>query len=543
MKRLIALLILMIAFSTGCSKVGTGTKTGNISKPVLQIQDSRLGDISFKAEESKSVSVEYPADGSEVSLSVADGAGVEWTLTIPGDALPTEKKITITPMTDIKSKTFPGTPTSGILMEPDGLQFITAATISVKKPGGKLKGLILSGDHQGSGLKFSPVSDEEGILTASIMHFSSIVFDPTDDPGIRELQKYAEEQYREAEKAAKEMLEEQIEVPAPPSIPLECLDESKYSIAREYADEVVNPESEVLGPLLSAGRAVCIMGGDTKGAEFELAGKLLQRNMKKVQTLIKTYQPQPEKLLAVYTAAIRVSREASTLQVGDIQDLAAIGRWAAQVRDQCMDKLYTGHNYKMVSAIFECDKVAGIWGMDAPDTIEKVAQAFTFKVSFEGKVTMDDEDGTTTWRTKGEALIKHISTDLGTWFLQGEGTGMHTDYNSTDPVMVETLVTKDFPIIAGLYDINICEEKANIIVDRLGAEKLTYRSDDGQEGTFPSFFNWIEFYLEDNYDKKSSIIKVPIEFESGQGEFEETLEGSYENSELSYTIKMVHSPQ
>jgi hypothetical protein len=198
----------------------------------------------------------------------------------------------------------------------------------------------------------------------------------------------------------------------------------------------------------------------------------------------------------------------------------------------------TKHNYKLMAAALITNDM-----LQAADVnlLDKLRDAFTFKVSFDGKLVESDEGGTTTWSTKGEALVRLESVER--FKLSGEGVGMHTDYHTNDEVMIPFLLTKDFPFDVQVYLAPCGKEKAAVLIDKLGAESLTCKDEDGQEYTVHSVFNGIWVILKDNYNKKENMFAVTMDFESGNAAFEGTMEGSYETAEVTYTIRLEHSPQ
>lgn len=213
--------------------------------------------------------------------------------------------------------------------------------------------------------------------------------------------------------------------------------------------------------------------------------------------------------------------------------------WGKYTMEYLIRQIRTQHNYKLVQAAYVCNDLLKSAGEDMTN---EILDALTFKVSFDGKLIDSDKDGTTTWSTKGEALVR--MENVGVMQLIGEGAGLHIDYHTTDVVVVPFLLTKDFTFEA-IVNFDPCDEKhAIVFIDKFGAERLTYKDDDGQVyNNEYSVFNLMWAYLEDNYVKKENMFAVIIDFESGNAVFDETMEGSEDTGKVSYTIKLEHSPQ
>ena len=105
------------------------------------------------------------------------------------------------------------------------------------------------------------------------------------------------------------------------------------------------------------------------------------------------------------------------------------------------------------------------------------------------------------------------------------------------------MLTKDFPVDVQVYLAPCGKEQAVVLIDKLGAESLTYKDEDGQEYTAYSPFFGVWRILKDNYNKKENMFAVVMDFKSGDAVFEETMEGSFETAEVTCTIRLEHSPQ
>lgn len=135
---------------------------------------------------------------------IRDDSGFEWTLSIPGNSLIREEEISITPLNNIEVDTMPGSQLYGIMLEPDGLDFLKCATISIKKLGESIKGSVLTAKHDGSELVFCPVEAYDGGIKVPIEHFSTLIYVPQRDQSIERLKEKAKEEYDAAVEDAPE---------------------------------------------------------------------------------------------------------------------------------------------------------------------------------------------------------------------------------------------------------------------------------------------------------------------------------------------------
>lgn len=470
MRRYVALLLAVLIVAIGCLSVGC-SKTTNV-----EIPDASLGDISFKADNSAKKWVNYPADGTEITLSVTDGLGMVWTLTIPGEALMYSEGISMTPLSDFESSSYPGTITGGVMLLPSGLEFLVPAQLSVSHPEKPVEGLILGGNNQGAGLEFMEVELSDNGVSASVYHFSSALFNPLDDPKINELKKLADQRVRDAIKATREMLKQPLEIPTPPSIPLECIGDNEIKIASEYTEALGNPESLLIRQLLGAGRAYNLLHGNDDLGSLDWAVKLSERIMKKVNKLIKTYQPQPEKYLAVMYANSRYSRESAILGIHEdwLPRFSELVPWAEATRDHCVEQVRDKHNFKYFRSILELEKAIALFseisgGRSYDEILETIKEIMTFEIYYELIYNDDDE---TIIRLKGDGKVKYV--EQGHYYF-GNATAEYTSYVVTfaEPEDKREIEPKAFPVNVVITFTDFCDKdpKVNIILEMIGSKE------------------------------------------------------------------------
>jgi hypothetical protein len=120
------------------------------------------------------------------TITATSGSGVRYTLLIPAGALESKVKITLTPITDVKSLPVSGGFAAGADFQPAGLHFALPARLSVSPvgaapSGAQLIALTFEGDADSLGL--TPVFDSSGTEIVFLTHFSgaSFVFGTTAD--------------------------------------------------------------------------------------------------------------------------------------------------------------------------------------------------------------------------------------------------------------------------------------------------------------------------------------------------------------------------
>lgn len=505
MKRIIAFLVMFSLIFTGCSGITNsdknsedggnhaGIKAGktvesNYNDMDVEIVDTppepmrfpgrSLGNVAFTVDKGRTASLQCPADGKEKSISVKDDSGVEWTLSIPGNGLIKEEEISITPLNNIEVDTLPGSKLHGLMLKPDGLDFLKCLTISIKKSGESIKGMVLTAKHDGSELVLCPVDAYDGGVKAPLEHFSTLFFLPNSDPAIAELKEKAKAQYDEAVEAAEELLKKSITVPAPPSISFECMNDQKIARAKEYAELVPKEEEEVLGRLLSADRSISLLSGED--SDFSLAIRILNRMKAKVSKIIRQYEPDPEKLLAVFHAAVRVWRQYDFL-TGDGPQISTFLGWAENARKYYMDRLIKDHEYKAFGAALELDRMCDVLG--GSGNLQQIISALTFKLTVETVLDVPGYNIT----VKGEGTLKAVSESDTiysmydkTLFVQGTGT-LGYIYNGQDKDL--TIKPEEFPVKIQVRNWNPCESNTiDILIESLGSddEEHAYDLADGK---------------------------------------------------------------
>ena len=133
-----------------------------------------LGNIKYTPDLARAGSLYFPADGTTATLSVTNAGGWVWTLTFPADALITPREITMTPFASVDSGDALLPITTGVQLEPDGIQFSDGVTLTVTPSValGSHASLMMAGDN-GSAIYFVQTTNQMNNYSTVLFHFTS----------------------------------------------------------------------------------------------------------------------------------------------------------------------------------------------------------------------------------------------------------------------------------------------------------------------------------------------------------------------------------
>jgi len=372
-----------------------------------------------------------------------------------------------------------------------------------------------------------------------------------------------DKEYTEAMNAARKLFKEPIATPpSPPDINLKCTEEGAMErLGDVYYKAVVQPEEPVCERLLSAAKQLRLASeaAEEKAKDaIDIAGLLFKRNFKKVDTLIRAYKPDPNKLVAVGYASLRIYKEAALLGVQATPPLDVFGDWAAKAADQYLRELYTNHDYKAISAFIELTKQAKLLGISESsyDFFEKMQRALAFKVDFDVSCYMSAGEQKMT--LKGSVKLTADSTLLA---ITGEGSGDYVSYTHA-PTKAKTtldLANNGYSVFMRLLEFKPCEGSVKLYVDKIGSDtEKWYNPASGKRFTAPSedvdlFVKMVTDKLFQEYNYKGGgggfNFTIPIQnlqVQMCNSNFTQTgtidtPDGSVEAS-ITYNITITHTP-
>lgn len=458
-----------------------------------------LGSFTYTLNPSLSTSGDFAADGTDLMLQLTDGVGLTWTMKVPANALDLPRTIKMTAISNLQSKDIPSMLKAGVLLEPDGLQFLMPAEITVSGTGVDNSTILLTAREDGSDVELVLPGSSNNSL---ILHFSPVVIITSSeliDPEVDALRKKVNDQqtafFAEVDKI---LANKDLVVPEPPSTPMGCKAGSQDAKAQQaqtdtlnaYAISLFTPEFPLIVKLLQNERLFDLLNGSnnlqlpeptnghlTHNTAYYL-DKLTFRENKKLQLLDKTYQGNIEKLPAIMEVSIFLSNQIAllppTLRETSQDMLNSLGGIIQHFLDPVLKDLSDNHNYENVPLLLKLAAEATRLGanIDYGQLVENIRKAMVFKLNLHYHfVTLTD-----TWDSTADFELDP-SKDLNSW----AGTGK-ADYNHTGNLKISG---SKFTVSAMMNSFDACAGKANILLQGFGTtgsgssgEQVTVRGGD-----------------------------------------------------------------
>jgi hypothetical protein len=368
-----------------------------------------LGSISYTLDTARQVSDTFDFNlGEDLILTTKDANGYGWMLSIPADALLSNQTITMTPFATMDVSQSGAKIISGVQLEPDGLQFVDAARLSVTAPiDNPGVSLIFSMNQDGTNVAFAPTTNTTGGKTAiaTIWHFSAAGTDNSShsgDDAMNVYRKWAAEDYKLALDAAKQFIKNGApRPPTSPSISMFCRGTEvnpDQNEAYEYMREFLDPYSDYVYVLLSAIKDMQLTHGEdvdtTAGTDAIIT--ILNMSEKTLLELGRQYQKDkpPDRLIAVIYTGLQIDRQIQLINgEAPLLLLPYITGWASTVRDYYLDQLKTKHDYRAFPTLLTLEKMTQL--LSGPDRLGEILSAMTFEV-------MLDTSFNGTWMSSGK---------------------------------------------------------------------------------------------------------------------------------------------
>lgn len=395
-----------------------------------------LGNLRFVPDTARAASLYFPADGSTGSLSVTNANGYVWTLSLPADALLTPQTITMTPFASVDTSQSALPITTGVLLEPDGTQFSDAVTLTLTTPSqlGAHASLMLAG-QDGSDLYFVTTTNQANSYSTALFHFTSAaVSDATDaqwESLAQSLLGRAKNAYDQAVSDIKALERPVVQPPEPPDYEPKCDPNDPEpaqaeQAANDYEKALFAKERDAIGRLLSAARALTLLGDGTYAdGALRLARELVETSgYRTVDALFASYSGDPKKFYAVTKVALSLERDDVLLGGGGRPDWdSQIRSWILRVRDYYFDKLRNQHDYSMLGVLFGIQRDAVLLGADSgadDQFFNDLRKALTFKLTLDISYTVSGTcPQSESVEAKGDLTLATTNVYLG--YLQGSG--------------------------------------------------------------------------------------------------------------------------
>ena len=564
--------VLLLSFS-GCgakteekAAVSDGSEavlTEELSAPVSSYS---LGNAQMTPAEGKSASVFFSPVGGAVFLELKDAAGNRWRLEVPENALPYGETITMQLCESIATDVVSGKQTSGVILQPEGLQFTLPATLTVSGPIVQKETCLFSGKGAGEELNFTACETGDENMRFAVSHFSAyIAYTPTGSSEIKEVQELAAESYEAVFAETKAFLKTPVTAPPlPADYTFECDEEENASAERNraldaYIRSVMDPEFALAGRLVGAGWQVAQAGGETDALYY--AGLLLQRDLKKADKLIRTYRNDNEKLIPVMNLTFKVLKELSALG-GDIPAgyMDVFSDWMARAADDQLKKIREEHDYKALGPAIALVKGSAILSSDfsvssdfTKKYMEKLKKAMTFKVKYKVSVYAGIAEQRMT--LEGEAKVNFLDENNENAF-SGTGKGSYLSYTHSGVWTTTIDFPNEYPVTIKFIDFSPCDsETVKVHVDTIGAETEVWYNPaiDERSSDEYSFVNFIaeEVFGEYAYESGGYLFEVPFQNKNavmGEGDFTKTGTVSYPEEDsaagsVTYSLEIRHTPK
>jgi len=526
-----------------------------------------LGSVNFVTDKNQAKNITYK--GEEVSVKVKDKSNITWKLTIPPGALAGTHQITITPLSNVKGTRIGGK-LAGILLEPNGLVFKVPAALSLE--GVKSDSLYMySGNHNGSNITLQQWRQTNTGIQLPITHFSTQLagtdFDLQNDPDLsKEIEEYTNTMLKQAE----EILKKPVEFTAPPSVSLECYDDSSYLKIEEYIKQkLLMPEFGVVGMLTGCEAAYMNIDSAKAGNIRSVKMKLRHRILEKFDRFLKDNKGKQDKSLVaantVFYFILANNSDTSSYEnlvpICKPQYIIDINDWLSQTWDYLMDEIKQKHNYKMLRAANEIadyhDWISRMYGKRS-DYLGELQRAMTFTYSYElvcdykDNESSEDLDMDVRVNTgiKGEAeLTFMIKENKFAKKLTGEGEGNYTSYSHTTPEKTTLILPNTFQFNAESTEFMPCKSEDIVItVDRIVADKETFSTSFGNVSE-KMMLPLVESLLKDYYNENGKMefeFELPNNSESAEISIEEEESGIFDgvvDAQIVCHMKLAHTPK
>ncbi len=432
-----------------------------------------LGSVSFREDPDAAVERALTPADEDVELQVMDGAGLTWTLKIPAHALDRLVTVRMIPLTDLDGSTVSdtaGVVTGGVRLEPDGLNFREPVQLTVTGAGLEGPSLILSGNHAGAEVDYTLQDIESADPTAHILHFSTYFTSVLPDPKIAEMNKKATQEFKNLEAVAKKLRRAPLEVPIPPSIPLDCPDEEAAKVLDQFIKNALEPESNLTAKMLAQWRIIAMTSETTVEGVPELAVGMVMRLTRKATAMIDQYQGSEDKLLAVSAFALKTARMLALL--GGDQEMIQhviddLGNWNLSLIDKLINEIGKKHNYKRIPTAILVAYHASLLGRGdkTGDFLERLREV----MRFEAKVQYSMED---TWAKAHNITEAVVPLQLEpTYGCYGEGTGKPLEAAVDEEGWA--IKAYKYPVFIRISEFDPCKGTLVFSIDKFGSDSDT----------------------------------------------------------------------
>jgi len=405
-----ALACCFVLLLSGCgpqSSPGQSSQSGGAGPSGNGQGSIGLGSLGYTVDEGRKKSGTFDVStGLGFVLGAEDAGGYQWNLYIPPGALWDNQTITITPFATIDTSRSDAKIISGVRLEPDGLRFNKAVSLTVIPPDlSSGAGLIFSFNQDGSDVSFAPTAGSKGISLGWLWHFSAAGYAIRNRLDMWVIENLARTRYVKAMDEAKKFLKEG-SVPSPegaPLISMYCRGTEKnpeQNEAYEWAKSFVFPYEEYLTPLLEANKVMERVGlhdlKDTEVVDTALAiTKKMEVVLKQLGDQAQQKDDPPDRLSAVIKAESIVNSYVEFLGGDSLLYPESVASWSSTLTKYYFKKLRQNHDYRVYPTILKLDHDTVLLG--GPSILDNIISAMTFEVHI-------DTSFSAKWITGGKTI-------------------------------------------------------------------------------------------------------------------------------------------
>lgn len=168
---IIVSMLLSCSLFSGASTSGASTPGGTTAVSTFQVT-SGSGKVTPHLDDKDLVDALIPVNGGQIHLTLP--SGLSYTLDIPDGALMNDQEITLVPITRIDGMLLSGGLIGGVQLEPEGLELLKPATLTITVPKGyDPKQMVGFGYHgEGDGFHLDLATGDGMTITLPIFSFS-----------------------------------------------------------------------------------------------------------------------------------------------------------------------------------------------------------------------------------------------------------------------------------------------------------------------------------------------------------------------------------
>lgn len=533
----------------------------------VKITDADLGSTTFSVKESRSATVSetFTMDGPEKSIELWDEKrNVTWKLTVPEGALLSDTEIKMTLLYNLSGSESTGTLDCGVMLEPDGLQFVKPATLTAD--GDYEHAFAYSAKHDGSNLDIAFAELKDSDIAIQVSHFSMYALKQMTQA---EFDKLVKTEISKAEAILKEAIEEAKLVEKEPItiIPLptwsKCLlhDEESEKTQKAYEEldvlyeRLASPEYSVLKKMIESLATISQCHGKTKQPYEKYWNKLSYRLYRKAIKVLKEYGSNKETIVPAINISMRLLKDSSwNSEVTDEMVQGAFrmaGRYAIQASEAYLNDIVKYHDYCSMSAVWSLARAGSVFNNEeyknSSVNFERLVAAMKFKFEFDGKIIGYSNNGKHTYTYTVDAKIPDIKDQVTDGHkVVCMGSGKISDFVSTDSSHMKAVLPAEFEVASFLDFHYPCEDESTIVlIDKPAPLSMTYYVDDSKEKKLEMSvfkYSWMEFFAP-HLSEEGEGYHIEIKMINGQASHKLDMTNSLDYGKIEYKFNLEHIPK